>query len=183
MKLNLNYADDDITPIWRLILIRTPSLFVGLFLGLGLSFVTSEFREVITRDIEIAYFIPFVVYMADAVGTQTQAIYTRDLLTKKASFRKYLIKETLLGILLGLFFALVTAVVVSLWLHSPRVTTAVSLGILGAVASAPLISMIVTEILELEHSDPAVGAGPIATVIQDTASVVIYGLIASMVFI
>jgi len=60
---------------------------------------------------------------------------------------------------------------------------AVSLGIFGAVASAPMISMIVTETLELEHSDPAIGTGPIATVLQDTASVIIYGLIASAVFL
>jgi len=183
VKQNLNYADDDVTPIWRLVFIRMPSLFVGLFLGLGLSFITSEFKELIEREIEIAFFIPFVVYMADAVGTQTQAIYTRDLLTGKASFKKYLIKETLLGVLLGLIFSSLTALIVSLWMQSAQITWAVSLGIFGAVASAPLISMLVTEVLELEHSDPAVGAGPIATVLQDAASVVIYGLIASLIFV
>ena len=179
----LKYADDDVTPIWRLILIRMPSLILGLFLGFGLSFVTSEFREVIETNIEMAFFIPFVVYMADAVGGQTQNIYIRDLLTGKASFKRYMIKESALGLLMCLFFGLVTAVVVTVWLGNPRVTMAVSLGIFGAVASAPMISMIVTETLELEHSDPAIGTGPIATVLQDTASVIIYGLIASAVFL
>jgi len=89
----LKYADDDVTPIWRLILIRMPSLILGLFLGFGLSFVTSEFREVIEANIEMAFFIPFVVYMADAVGGQTQNIYIRDLLTGKASFKRYMIKQ------------------------------------------------------------------------------------------
>ena len=181
--LNLRYADDDTMSLGRLVWLRTPSLFVGLFLGLFLSFVTSEFEEVLARNVQIAFFIPLIVYMADAVGTQTQSIYTRDLLTGKASFRGYLIKESLLGILLGVIFSLVAGVAVQLWLGSFTLTLAVSLGMFGAVATAPFISMLVAEVLELEHSDPAVGAGPIATVLQDTVSVVIYGFVCSAVFL
>jgi Mg/Co/Ni transporter MgtE len=37
--------------------------------------------------------------------------------------------------------------------------------------------------LQLEHSDPAVGAGPIATVVQDTVSILIFGFIASAIIL
>lgn len=181
--LNIKYADDDTMSVGRLVLLRVPSLIVGLFLGIFLSFVASRFEEVLARNVRIAFFIPLVVYMADAVGTQTQSIYTRDLLTGKASFKKYMFKETFLGIFLGLIFSVVAGGVVFLWLGSVQLSMAVSLGMFGAVASAPLISMMVTELLELEHSDPAVGAGPIATVLQDTASVLIFGLVCSAVFL
>jgi len=167
----------------RLLWLRTPTLVVGLFLGLILSVVTSRFEEVLSRDVRIAFFVPLIVYMADAIGTQTQSIYTRDLLTGKASFTGYLLKETLLGVLLGLVFGLISGGVVFIWMRSFDLSMAVSLGMFGAVASAPFISMIVTEVLELEHSDPAVGAGPIATVLQDTASVLIFGMVASVVFL
>jgi len=179
----LRYADDDVTPLGRLLLMRAPSLFLGLFLGLFLSFITSEFEEVLARNVQIAFFIPFVVYMADAVGTQTQSIYTRDLVTGKASFKRYLVKETFIGLIFGLLFSVIAGGAVYLWLRSGQVSMAVFLGMFGAVASAPVISMVVAEILELEHSDPAVGAGPIATVIQDTSSVLIYGLVCSAVFL
>lgn len=177
------YADDDTTSVRGLLRMRMPSLVIGLALGIFLSFVTSRFEEVLSKDIKIAFFIPFIVYMADAVGTQTQNVYVRDLRTGKASFRRYLLKETLVGIALGLFSSAVVALLMMMWFSSPALTRAVSLAMFGSVALAPLIALLVTEILQLEHMDPAVGAGPIATVIQDTLSVVIYGLIASAVIL
>jgi len=73
------YADDDIISVNRLARMRIPSLMIGLFLGIILSFVTSRFEDLLSTNIRIAFFIPFVVYMADATGTQTQSIYARDL--------------------------------------------------------------------------------------------------------
>lgn len=183
MNRRILYADDDTTSVRGLLTMRTPSLAIGLALGIFLSFATSQFEEVLTKDIKIAFFMPFVVYMAAAVGTQTQAVYTRDLRTGKASFRKYLVKETLVGIILGLLSSVVVALLTMIWFSSPELTRAVSWAMFGSVAFAPLIALLVTEILQLEHMDPAVGAGPIATVIQDTLSVVIYGLIASAVIL
>jgi magnesium transporter len=60
---------------------------------------------------------------------------------------------------------------------------AVSVSLFGAVATAPLIALSVTQIFKLEHTDPATGTGPIATVIQDTVSVLIYGFIASAILL
>ena len=74
-----------------------------------------------------------------------------------------------------------TAIIASVWFASIDLTVAVSLATFGAIACAPLIALLVTHLFKLEHSDPAVGAGPIATVIQDTVSVLIYGSIASWV--
>ncbi|MBI4225512.1 hypothetical protein HY612_00180 [Candidatus Roizmanbacteria bacterium] len=78
---------------------RVPPLVAGLFLGFFISFVTSRFEEVLTKNIEVVYFIPFIVYMADAIGTQTQTIYARDLSHGKANFVTYLIKEIILGLI------------------------------------------------------------------------------------
>lgn len=80
------YADDDTSSLRFLLRLRMPSLFVGLILGIALSLVTSQFKEVLTRSVEVAYFIPLIVYMADAIGTQTQSVYARDLRTGRPSF-------------------------------------------------------------------------------------------------
>ncbi len=183
MSEKIIYAEDDTNSLKRLLKLRLPSLIVGLALGIVLSFITSRFEEVLAKNIQIAFFIPFIVYMADAVGTQTESIYIRDLKTGKAIFKKYLIKETALGIILGLISSLAVALITFIWLGSTKLTFAISLAMFGAVAIAPLVALIVTELLQLEHTDPAVGAGPIATVVQDTISVVIYGLIASAVIL
>ncbi len=182
-KEKIQYAEDDTEPVRLLLRLRLPSLVVGLFLGVVLSFIVSRFEAVIAKNISVAFFIPFVVYLADAVGTQTQSIYTRDLKTGKAKFKKYLFKETVLGLALGIVFGLIVGAVVMAWFKSVDLALAVSLATLGAVASAPLVALVVTEIFQLEHEDPAVGAGPIATIIQDTVSVIIYGLIASAIIL
>jgi len=183
MRDRIQYADDDITPLKRLLRMRIPSLAVGFALGLGLSFITSRFEEVLSQNIQIAFFIPFIVYMASAVGAQTQNIYARDLKSGKASFHKYLVKETALGIILGLVISSIVFVVTFLWLASPKLALAISSAMFGAIALAPIIALLVTELLELEHTDPAVGAGPLVTVVQDTLSILIYGFITSMIIL
>ncbi len=182
-KIRIQYADDDTSSIRRLLKLRIPSLLCGLVLGFLLSFVASRFEAVLAENIAVAFFIPFIVYLADAVGTQTQNIYARDLKSGKASFKTYFLKESVLGVVLGLIFASLTALILMLWFQSVELTLAVSLGVLGAIASAPLIALIICEVLELEREDPAVWAGPIATVVQDTVSVLIYGLIATVVIL
>ena len=180
---NIKYADDETLSVKRIIQIRIPSLALGLILGIFLSFVTSRFEEALSQDIRIAFFIPFIVYMADAVGAQTQNIYIRDLKTGKANFKIYLIKETLAGVILGIASSLPTAIITAVWLASTKITLAVSLAMFGAIAIAPLVALLTTEIFQLKHKDPAVGAGPLATAIQDTLSVLIYGIITSSIIL
>lgn len=175
------YADDDILPVRRLVRMRIPSLMIGLLLGISLSFVTSRFEELLATNIEFAFFIPFVVYIAAAVGSQTQNIYARDLKSGHANFKKYLIKEMLIGLTLGTISSLAIATIISIWFDSLDLTFAVSMATFGAISLAPLIALLVTHFFKLEHSDPAVGAGPISTVIQDVISVLIYGLVASWI--
>jgi magnesium transporter len=179
----MEYADDDRFTVRHLARMRMPSLGIGLLLGLILSFVTSRFEEVLATDVKIAFFIPFIVYMAAAVGSQTQNIFARDLRSGRAGFKHYLVKETSLGIIFGAAASGASALIVSLWFGSAELAFAVSLSMFCAVAIAPLVALLVTEFLQLEHTDPAVGSGPIATIIQDTLSVIIYGLIASWVIL
>lgn len=179
----IQYADDDTSTVKRLVRLRAPSIIAGLFLGMILAIVVSRFEEVLAKDIKVAFFIPFIVYLADAVGTQTQNIFARDLKTRKTSFHKYLWKETLVGMIFGTLSAFVSLVVVMVWFNNPPLAVTVASSMFTAVAAAPLVALIVTESLQLEHLDPAVGAGPIATVIQDTLSVLIYGVIASVILL
>ena len=179
----VRYADDDLYTVKTLVRLRTPSLIVGMVLGIALSLVTSRFEEVITTHVEIAFFIPFVVYMASAVGSQTQSIYTRDLKSGKARFTNYLAKELGIGSILGVILGVVSWFIVAAWFSSSSLALAVGLSMFASIATAPLVALITTQVLQLEHQDPAVGAGPIATVIQDTISVTLYGLIATHILL
>lgn len=183
MAKRINYADDDKDTLLGLLRLRTPALLIGLILGVGLSLLTAQLEEVLAKNVEVAFFIPFVVYMASAVGTQTQSIYTRDLRSGKASFKKYLIKETMLGLVFSSLAAIVTGFLTYLWFSNISVSTAISVAMFLSVGSAPLIALATSEFFELEHSDPAASAGPIATVIQDALTILIYSQIVRFIIL
>ncbi|MBU0958760.1 MAG: magnesium transporter [Nanoarchaeota archaeon] len=182
-KKRIEYADDDVSSVKKLLILRTPSLFVGLILGLIMSFVISGFESVIRENIALAFFLPLVVYLADAIGTQTQTIYIRDLKTGKADFKKYLIKESFLGFAWGIVFSLISSIVIYFWFNSIVLAFAVGLSMFCAILVAPLIALVVTRIVSFYREDPAIASGPIATVIRDVLSVVLYGIISSAIIL
>ena len=179
----IQYADDNYEPVKTLFKLRAPALFLGLVLGFGISYITSHFEEVLSSNVKIAFFLPFVVYIADAIGTQTEAIYSRNLKTGKAKFGKYLRKELALGLIFGSMFGLISGIVSYLWFKESLLTLSVTLGTFFAILFAPVMAILVTHIFQLLHKDPAAGSGPIATVIQDMTSVVVYGVICSLILL
>src|SRR3990167_3336659 len=108
------YVDDDYESIRTLFKLRIAPLILGLLLGFVISFVTSRFEEVLSHNVQVAFFLPFIVYIADALGTLTEAIYSRDLKTGKAKFSKYLAKELLLGIIFGVLFSIFSSILIIL---------------------------------------------------------------------
>lgn len=180
---SIMYADDDTESTPTLLRLRIPSLFLGLVLGFVVSFAVSRFEQVLSQDVRVVFFLPFIVYMAAAIGAQTQNIYSRDLKTGKARFHNYLIKESSLGCMFGVIFGVVTGLLVEWWLVDSLVAASIGLSMFGAALSAPIVALLTTEGLERLGEDPAVYAGPIATVIQDTISVIIYGVVCSQILL
>lgn len=182
-KKPILYADDDYESVPTLLKLRIPTLAIGLILGIGISFVASGFEEVLLQNVQVAFFLPFVVYIADAAGTQTEAIYARALKIGKVKFAKFFWKESVLGIIFGVIFGAVSGIITLLWLKNSLLAVSVSLATLIAIATAPLVALLVTHIFQTIRRDPAAGSGPITTVIQDMISVVIYGVVCSLIIL
>ncbi len=173
--------DDAKEPMSLMIEHRVPWLAIGLLGGIGATILASSFEKVLEKNLYLAFFIPVIVYMADAMGHQTQSVYIRNLTRKRTHISIYLIKEFVLGNLLGLFFGICTGIFAYLWFKSVDTTFAVGLSMYVTMAIAPIIGLLVPTLLWKEHKDPAVGAGPFATVIQDLLSLLIYFFIASVI--
>jgi Mg/Co/Ni transporter MgtE len=45
---------------------------------------------------------------------------------------------------------------------------------------APVLAVVIPNLIYKRHLDPALGAGPVATIIQDLISLIVYFLIASV---
>jgi magnesium transporter len=89
--------------------------------------------------------------------------------------------ELLTGLMIGIFLALVSFPLLLWRWGQPDVALGVSLALLAACSVATLIAMILPWILDRFGLDPAFGTGPLATVIQDLLSIVIYFAIATVV--
>ncbi|MBI4994950.1 magnesium transporter [Candidatus Peregrinibacteria bacterium] len=175
------YADDTRERITQLLKLRLPWLIVGLLGGIGASYLMSRFETILSKNISLAFFVPFIVYMSDAVGTQTETIFVRNMAKGKPHFAIYIIKEFFLGIILGILFGSATGLFAYAWLGDPKTALTVGLAMLVNVAAAPVIALIIPEILFKEHTDPALGGGPFTTIVQDILSILIYFLIASAI--
>ncbi|MEO5635317.1 MAG: hypothetical protein ABIS26_01135, partial [Candidatus Paceibacterota bacterium] len=55
----------------RLVKVRLPWLLVGLVGGMCATLIVRYFEGTLMEKLALAFFIPVVVYMSDAVGTQT----------------------------------------------------------------------------------------------------------------
>lgn len=159
---------------------RLPWLLVGLAGALLSAVVVGAFDYQLEQEVLIAFFMPGVVYIADAVGVQTTSLVVRGL-SVGVSIRRTAAREAVTGVLVGLLLAGVTLPLVLLLWGDADVAWAVAVALFTASSFATLIAMVLPWLIHRLGKDPAYGAGPLATVIQDLLSLVVYFLTASAI--
>lgn len=153
---------------------RLPWLLVGLVGSIIATFVMAYFEEALKSRVAVAFFIPGIVYLADAIGTQTEAIAVRGLSLSRISFVSLIAAEARTGLIIGFTLAALSFLPVWLWFGDVELASAVAVALLAAGAVATTIGMLLPWVLARLGRDPAFGSGPIATIIQDVLSLVIY---------
>lgn len=174
-------ADDATEGVGLLLELRLPWLLVGLIGAIGMSFMVSRYEDALSHHVALAFFLPAIVYMSSAVGTQTEMIYVRNMARKRVRLHTYIVKESLLGVFLGLILGALAGSIANMWIGDPRVAWSVGLAMFVNISIAPLIALLITSSLKKEHTDPALGAGPFVTIIQDALSILIYFFIATVI--
>jgi magnesium transporter len=161
----------------RRIVHRLPWLLLGLAGAFVAADIVATFEEQLQGRVMLAFFLPGVVYLADAVGTQTEALVIRGL-SVGVPIGRVVFRELLTGLLMGLALALAFAPV-ALWRWGqPDVVLAVALSLLSACSIATVIATSLPWLLRRLGLDPAFGSGPLATVVQDLLSILLYFLIS-----
>ena len=159
---------------------RVPWLLVGLVGALLSADIMGAFEEQLKETLVLAFFIPGIVYMADAVGTQTETVVIRGL-SVGVGLRQMVKPELLSGLLMGLALSSAFFPIALFRWGDAEVAIAVSLSLLAACSVATVIAMTLPWVIRGLGKDPAFGSGPLATVIQDLLSILIYFVIASSV--
>jgi magnesium transporter len=152
---------------------RTPWLLIGLAGAFVAASIVRGFESSLAANVELAFFLPGIVYLADAVGTQTETLMVRGL-SVGVSVREVVWREVLTGLSFGVLLGAVALPVGALFFAAGDVALVVALALFSASAIATVIAMVLPAAFHHVGIDPAFGSGPLATVIQDLASIVIY---------
>lgn len=163
----------------QLIAWRTPWLLVGLFGGMLMTSITDAFRADLERVLALAFFIPVIVYMGDAVGTQAQTLYIRAIALAEVKPLRYITRECIVDGWMGLISAACMFPFAWFITQSVDVTIVITISVFLVMLIAGPIGIIIPELLRKAKRDPAVGGGPFTTIIQDVVSLLLYFFIAS----
>jgi magnesium transporter len=165
-------------PVRRRLYHRLPWLLLGLVGAMVSALLVGAFEAELNENVLVAFFVPAVVYMADAVGTQTEAVLIRGM-ALGVTVREVALRELSTGAVIG---ALIGAAFVPFALigwGDESLALAVGLALFASCSIATVVAMLLPWLFQRLGADPAFGSGPVATVIQDLLSIAVYLAIAT----
>ncbi|NMB69770.1 magnesium transporter [candidate division WWE3 bacterium] len=168
-------------PILRSVRHRIPWLFLGLLGGIAMAGIIDGFSSTLQQNIILAAFMPLIVYMSDAVGTQMEAFIIRDLaINPKLDFKAYFFRQLLALLSISLISSLVVFLLSFVLYKNILISSTLALSLTAAILSALITGLFIPKMFSHLKQDPANASGPIGTIIQDTLSVVIYLAVATL---
>ena len=149
-------------------------MLVGLVGSLVAALLVQRFESTLEQEMAVAFFMPAIVYLADAIGTQTETMALRALAAGPMMLGRFLLRELAVGATIGLVLAACAVPLVLVLFARPGLALAVGVALLAAGTVATTIGLLFPWLLARAGRDPAYGAGPVATVVQDLLSLLIY---------
>jgi magnesium transporter len=162
---------------------RLPWLVFGLLASSIITFIMAEFEQSLSANVAVAFFIPALVYIAGAIGTQAVSVAVRGLSTDNISITGLLQDELIIGMAIGASLGLISFIMVFVAFGDGALSLAVGLAVLGGGTVSAVVGFGLPWVFKRFGSDPALGSGPICTIIQDVASLFIYFVLVSALII
>ena len=145
-------------------------LLLNLFTALLATWVISFFGASIEQMVALAFLMPIVASMGGNAGMQTLAVTIRAIATKelsKSNFNRVVGKEFLIGILNGIIFAIITAVIVQFWFKDFNLSILIGISMILNMIVAGLFGILVPVSLKKLSIDPALASSVFVTTITD----------------
>lgn len=169
-------------PVYKSVIHRLPWLAIGLAGGVGAAKIVGSFESTLEENLILAAYIPLIVYMSDAVGTQMEAFVIRDFaIQSHMDFLKYFMRQTLVVTPIAVCLSMGLYGVNIYYLKQDKwIGVVLGLSLFAAIISSLITGLLIPYIIRKVRLDPANASGPIATIIQDLMSVTIYFYIANL---
>ncbi len=145
-------------------------LLLNLFTALLATWVISFFGASIEQMVALAFLMPIVASMGGNAGMQTLAVTIRAIATNelsKSNFNRVVGKEFLIGILNGIIFAIITAIIVQFWFNKFNLSLLIGISMILNMIVAGLFGILVPVSLKKLNIDPALASSVFVTTITD----------------
>ena len=145
-------------------------LLVNLLTAIAASTVIIFFQASIEKVVALAVLMPIVASMGGNAGTQTMTVAVRALATKEltpTNAIKIVIKETFVGGINGIIFALIVGIVSAYWFHNNLLGIIIASAMIINLVIAGLVGTLIPISLNKINIDPALASGVILTTITD----------------
>jgi magnesium transporter len=162
--------------------IRMPWLFASCVGGVIAFYIIGRFENTLHKLAYLAAFIPVIMGMGGNIGTQSSTIVVRGLATGRLNIRdiwSVVFKELSIGLILGIIYGCLIAVVAHARYTLVALAIAVGFGIICSMSIAALVGSLVPMVFARINIDPAVATGPFVTTAIDIISVFFYFMIAT----
>ncbi len=145
-------------------------LLLNLFTAVIASIVIGFFQEDIEKVVALAVLMPIVASMGGNAGMQTLAVTVRTIATNeltKNNFSQNVLKEFSIGVLNGVIFAFISAIIVQLWFNDITLSLIISISMILNMIVAGLFGILVPITLKKFKIDPAIASSVFVTTITD----------------
>ena len=165
---------------------RIPWLFITLLGEFVAVSVTNKYDHTFTALPVIAAFMPLLAGLGGNIGTQSITLMVRGMSTGQVTLGsgwKYIWRETLTGVSIGLIFGVLVALVTWGWQHHVQLGLIVGLAMALNMTIATMIGTCTPLILKKMKIDPAVASGPVIATTIDVVGLAVYLTLVTWYFL
>ncbi len=163
--------DEDIfAPVTKTSRDRTVWLSVNLLTALLGSWVIDQFDGSIQQLVALAVLMPIVASMGGNAGTQTLTVVIRGMSVgtiSRDNLRAVLKKETMVGVLNGLIWAVVIAIIAAVWFQNIQLGLVIAAAMTANLVMGAIAGVCIPIFLDKINIDPALAGGVALTTVTD----------------
>ena len=162
--------DDMFAPVLTSTKRRAMWLGINLATAFLASWVIGRFEETIQQLVALAVLMPIVAGMGGIAGSQTLTIAIRGIALgqiSRSNAMALMLKEAAVGILNGLIWAVIVALIVLVWFQNLPLGIIIGLAMIINLVIAAIAGALIPVALKHFNIDPAIAGGVLLTTVTD----------------
>ncbi len=180
----LSQEDDFFSPVVRSMRRRTLWLGINLATAFLASWVAGQFATTLDQIVTLAILMTIVPSMGGIAGSQTLTLVIRGQALGQigtGNTRWILAKEAIVGLLNGLVWSIIVALIAYLWFGDSRIGLVIGLALIVNMSTAGIAGVMIPVLLKRLNIDPALAGGVVLTTVTDVVGLLAFlGLATSL---